>query len=96
MHVCVCVCGTHPQRFEGLGIRQELEQRGGGKQQEGPVDGLSSLEAGQGELVEAVTRLVSHRRLRTKTRTKRRMSKRRFLKEVCRTSLRAQPKVFDR
>lgn len=63
------MCETHPQRFEGLSVRQELEERGGGEQQEGPVDGLSSLQAREGELVEAVTRLVSHSRLETTTTT---------------------------
>lgn len=60
----VCVCCTHPQWFEGLCVGEELEQRGGGQQQEGPVDGLSSLQTRQGQLVQAVTRLVTHRRLR--------------------------------
>lgn len=62
---CEGVFVSYPQRFEGLCIRQELEQRGGGEQQEGPVNGLSSLQTRQRELVEAVTSLVSHRRLRT-------------------------------
>lgn len=56
---------THPQGFEGLCIRQELEERGGREQQEGPVDGVSTLQTRQGELVEAVARLVPHRRLQT-------------------------------
>lgn len=52
---------THPQRFEGLSIWQELEERGGSEQQEGPVDGVSTLQARQGQLVEAITCLVPHR-----------------------------------
>lgn len=60
---------THPQWFQGLCVGQELEERGGGEQQEGSVDGLSSLQTGERELVEAVTGLVSHSRLRTTTTT---------------------------
>lgn len=60
---------THPQWFEGLCVRQELEKRGGGEQQEGSVDGLSSLQTRERELVEAVTCLVPHSRLKTTTTT---------------------------
>lgn len=63
------MCVTHPQWFQGLCVGQELEERGGGEQQEGSVDGLSSLQTGERELVEAVTGLVSHSRLRTTTTT---------------------------
>lgn len=68
--MCVCERETHPEGFEGLCVGQELEERGGGEQQEGPVDGLSALQTRQRELVEAVARLVSHSRLKTTTTTR--------------------------
>ena len=61
----MCMCETYPERFEGLCVRQKLEQRGRGEQQKRPVDGFSALQTGQRELVEAVARLVPHCRLKT-------------------------------
>ncbi|TNN60455.1 hypothetical protein EYF80_029306 [Liparis tanakae] len=68
----------------------ELEQRGGGEQQEGPVDGLAALQTRQRQLVEAVARLVSHSRLRTTSRLTSGTSRVSFFSQSWRWSLSAR------
>lgn len=62
----VSVC-TDSEGFKGLCVGQELEQRGRGEQQEGSVDGFSSLQTRQRELIQTTARLLTHRRLHTHT-----------------------------